>query len=100
MPRINWFSAIYNPFPPTMSRFIYVKTQDMKTLITILFILFIGITAQAQDTSSEVKVKTIEKSIVTSTVKENTVARVYKFKNSRIKKELTFKTKRNKAKLA
>lgn len=75
----------------------------MKTLVTIIFIFFIGIAAQAQDTSSEVKVNTVEMSIVTtttSTAKENTVARVYKFKNSRIKKELSFKTKRNKAKLA
>jgi len=73
----------------------------MKTLVTLIFILFIGIAAQAQDTSSEVKVKTVEVSIVTSTTtQENTVARVYKFKNSRVKKALSFKTKRNKAKLA
>ena len=75
----------------------------MKTLVTIIFILFIGIAAQAQDTPTEVKVKKVEMSVVTetaSTAKENTVARVYKFKNSRIKKELSFKTKRNKAKLA
>ena len=72
----------------------------MKTLITLIFILFIGVAAQAQDTASEVKVKTVEMSVVTSTSEENTVARVYKFKNSRIKRALTFKTKRNKAKLA
>ena len=74
----------------------------MKTLVTIIFILFIGIAAQAQNASSEVKVKTVEMSVVTSisTTKENTVARVYKFKNSRIKKALSFKTKKNKAKLA
>lgn len=73
----------------------------MKTLVTLIFILFIGMAAQAQDTSSEVKVKTVEMSIVTSTTtKENTVARVYKFKNSRVKKALSFKTKRNRAKLA
>ena len=72
----------------------------MKTLLTLIFILFIGVAAQAQDTASEVKVKTVEMSVVTSTSEENTVARVYKFKNSRIKRALTFKTKRNKAKLA
>ena len=73
----------------------------MKTLVTLIFILFIGIAAQAQDTPSEVKVKTVEMSVVTSTTThENTVARVYKFKNSRVKKALSFKTKRNKAKLA
>ena len=75
----------------------------MKTLVTIIFILFIGIAAQAQDTPAEVKVETIEMSVenaTTKTAKENTVARVYKFKNSRVKKALTFKTKRNKSKLA
>ena len=73
----------------------------MKTLVTLIFILFIGIAAQAQDTSSEVKVKTVEVSIVTSTTtQENTVARVYKFKNSRVPTAFSFKTKRNKAKLA
>ena len=72
----------------------------MKTLITLIFVLLIGVAAQAQDTASEVKVKTVEMSVVTSTTEENTVARVYKFKNSRIKKALSFKTKRNKAKLA
>ncbi len=72
----------------------------MKTLITLIFVLFIGVAAQAKDTASEVKVKTVEMSVVTSTTKENTVARVYMFKNSRIKKALSFKTKRNKAKLA
>jgi len=72
----------------------------MKTLVTLIFILFIGTTAQAQDTPSDVNAKTVEISVVTSTSKENTVARVYKFKNSRIKKALSFKTKRNKAKLA
>ncbi|NNL81295.1 MAG: hypothetical protein HKO67_12470 [Flavobacteriaceae bacterium] len=72
----------------------------MKTLVTLIFILFIGIAAQAQDSSSEAKVDTVTMSIVTSTTNENTVARVYKSKNSRVKKALSFKTKRNKAKLA
>lgn len=72
----------------------------MKTLLTIIFVLFIGMAAQAQDTHSEVKVETVEMTIVTSTTTENTVARLYKFKNSRIKKALSFTTKRNKAKLA
>ncbi|MDH3697643.1 MAG: hypothetical protein OER83_04590 [Flavobacteriaceae bacterium] len=72
----------------------------MKTLLTLIFILFIGVAAQAQDSSSETRVITIEMSIATSTTNENTVARVYKFKNSRVKKALSFTTKRNKAKLA
>jgi hypothetical protein len=48
----------------------------------------------------EVTVETAKKEIVTATVKETSVARLYRFKNSRIKKELNFKTKRNTAKLA
>ncbi|WP_297704699.1 hypothetical protein [uncultured Eudoraea sp.] len=55
---------------------------------------------EAQDSKVDTKVETIEMSIVTSTTKENTVARLYKNKNSRVKKALSFTTKRNKAKLA
>ena len=72
----------------------------MKTILTILFVLTIGVTAQAQDTMSDSKVETVEMTIVTSTTNENSVARLYKFKNSKIKKALSFTTKRNKAKLA
>ena len=73
----------------------------MKTLITLIFVLFIGMAAQAQDA----KMSTIEMGIATeitqvNRVKENSVARLYKFKNSRIKKALSFTTKKNKAKLA
>ena len=71
----------------------------MKTLLTIIFIFFISFAAQAQENTAEVKVETAKKEIVTETVKENSVARLYRFKNSRIKKELNFKTKRNTAKL-
>ena len=73
----------------------------MKAILTIVFILFIGLTAQAQDNSSEVKVVTIEKTIVTQTTTDsNTVARLYKRTNSRVKKAIKFTTKRNRAKLA
>ncbi|MGB5387565.1 MAG: hypothetical protein WBN20_12345 [Eudoraea sp.] len=72
----------------------------MKTIVTLIFFLFIGVAAQAQDSKVDTKVETIEMSIVTSTTKENTVARLYKNKNSRVKKALSFTTKRNKAKLA
>jgi hypothetical protein len=79
----------------------------MKTLITLIFVLFIGITAQAQDTTSEVKVVTIEMGIVTETVEEGVsfenkteVARLYKRSNAKVKKALSFTTKRSKAKLA
>ena len=79
----------------------------MKTIFTLLFVLTIGVAAQAQNTTTEVKVETIQMTIVTSTsyedvsIEVNTeVARLYKFKNSRIKKALSFTTKRNKAKMA
>ncbi len=82
-------------------RFIYIKRpQVMKTIVTLIFVLFIGVAAQAQDANVDTKVETIEMSIVTPTIKENTVARLYKNKNSRVKKALTFTTKRNSAKLA
>lgn len=84
----------------------------MKTIITLIFVLFISVAAQAQNNTKEVKVETIEMNIVTLTSfeevsfeaftigNETEVARLYKFKNSRIKKALTFTTKRNKAKMA
>jgi len=72
----------------------------MKAIVTLIFILLIGFAAQAQETTPEVKAETAAKEIVTETATENSVARLYRFKNSRIKKELSFKTKRNTAKLA
>ena len=78
----------------------------MKTIATIFFIFFIGTAAQAQNNTTDVKVETIEMSIVTETVKElnletkTEVARLYKFKNARVTKALSFTTKRNKAKMA
>ena len=79
----------------------------MKAIFTLLFVLIIGVTAQAQNASAEIKVKTIKTTVVTSTPYENVtlesnteIARLYKFKNSRIKKALSFTTKRNKAKMA
>jgi hypothetical protein len=78
----------------------------MKTIATIFFIFFIGTAAQAQNNTNDVKVETIEMGIVTETVKElkvetNTeVARLYKFKNARVTKALSFTTKRNAAKMA
>jgi hypothetical protein len=71
----------------------------MKTLVTFFFFFFIGFAAQAQDNTAEVKVETEKKEIVTETTEENSVARLYRFKNSRIKKELSFKTAKNTAKL-
>lgn len=79
----------------------------MKTIATLFFVLLIGFSAQAQAAPAVSKVTTIEMGIVNhipsaNSVKEdqNSVARLYKFKNSAIKKALAFSTKRNRAKLA
>lgn len=79
----------------------------MKTIATLLFVLFIGVAAQAQTAAEEVKVDAIEMTIVTEitfeeVTLENTteVARLYKRSNSKVKKELSFTTKANRAKMA
>lgn len=62
--------------------------------------------ASAQDLSKEAKVETIAMGVelkveINNEVrKDRKTARLYKFKNSRIKKELSFKTKKDRAKLA
>lgn len=79
----------------------------MKTILTLMFVLFIGVAAQAQNSAAEVKVETVVMDIATATAKqevaiksENPVARLYMFKNARITKALSFSTQLNKAKLA
>ncbi|SIS89514.1 hypothetical protein SAMN05421766_104703 [Zobellia uliginosa] len=79
----------------------------MKTIATLIFVLFIGLTAQAQTSTEEVKIDTVEMTIATETATEevsleNTleVARLYKRDNARVTKALSFTTKRNKAKMA
>ncbi|MCM4165264.1 MULTISPECIES: hypothetical protein [unclassified Arenibacter] len=79
----------------------------MKTILTLIFVLFIGVAAQAQNGAAEVKIETLVMDIAKATSKqevavknENPVARLYMFKNSRITKALSFSTQLNKAKLA
>jgi hypothetical protein len=78
----------------------------MKTVLTIIAVIFFGTVAMAQDTSNEVKVDTVTVGVELNidiqkqTKGETEVARLYKFKNSRVKKELSFKTKKDRAKLA
>ncbi len=78
----------------------------MKASLTLIAIIFFGTFAVAQTTIKEIKVETItENVILIKEVKQELnlkgkVARLYMFKNSRIKKELAFKTKRNRSKLA
>lgn len=78
----------------------------MKAIITLIFVLFIGISVQSQTVKTEVKVATFTAGTETKISqdvllgRDNSVARLYMFKNSRIKRELSFQTKLNKAKLA
>ena len=79
----------------------------MKTIATLIFVLFIGVSAQAQNATVEVKVDAVEMTIVTEssfeavTLESTTeVARLYKRTNTRVNKELTFSTKANRAKMA
>ena len=78
----------------------------MKTIITIIFIIFLSFTAQAQNATTEVKVETVEMTIVTETTYElnlettTEVARLYKSKDAKIKKELNFMTSADKPKMA
>ncbi|MEO1012366.1 MAG: hypothetical protein AAFX53_13750 [Bacteroidota bacterium] len=79
----------------------------MKTLLTLTFVLLIGATGQAKETTPVAKVDTIEASIVTLDLKEEAapektekVARLYKRSNTKVKKALSFTTKRNRSKLA
>tara|TARA_R110002050_G_scaffold204522_4_gene340150 strand:- start:64382 stop:64600 length:219 start_codon:yes stop_codon:yes gene_type:complete len=72
----------------------------MKTIIITIFFLFIGMTTQAQDAQKDSKVETTQMTVVTFNSYTTSTARLYKYKNSKIKKELDFRTKANKAKLA
>jgi hypothetical protein len=71
----------------------------------LLYLLYRNERTSSNNTT-DVKVETIEMTIVTETATElnleNTaeVARLYKFKNARVTKALSFTTKRNKAKMA
>lgn len=79
----------------------------MKATLTLIALLFTttfaaaSIAVQAPEVTPiiiSVEVSTEEVKEVMADKKE--VARLYKFKNSRIKKALSFKTKKNKSKLA
>ena len=77
----------------------------MKNILTILFIVFISVAAKAQTETTSVELETVEMTMVNEVEEvkleeEVKVARLYKFKNSRVKKALAFKTKRDKAKMA
>lgn len=84
----------------------------MKAYFTLLLILFFGAVALAQNTADHGKVETLQMDIFLAdslpvsnnsgqikTAKEDAITRLYKFKNSRVKKALAFRTKQNRPKL-
>ena len=78
----------------------------MKAILTTIAVIFFGTLTMAPSVSNETKVETVAFSVTldieidTDSKKEIKVARLYRYKNSRIKKALSFRTKRNRAKLA
>lgn len=86
----------------------------MKALFIVTLVLFFGISAMANDTIDHVKVQPIKMGLVldlgnsdlkvegTSGKKdgETKIARLYRRKNSRIKKALSFTTKKSRPKMA
>lgn len=85
----------------------------MKAIVTFILVLFFGAAAIAQSNdTNDVKVETIEMGIVldlgsdvsidfetVETEEENQVARLYRNKNSRVKKAISFTTKNDRPKL-
>ena len=85
----------------------------MKALITILIVIFAGALAIAQTPQTDDKVNATEVGIVlvdslndisnkkTITITDETsIARLYRYKNARVNKELAFATKKSYGKLA
>lgn len=85
----------------------------MKAVITLLLILSFGAVALAQNESTNAKVETTQMDIVldsgafsvisaeqTKAPFKSDMARLYKFKNSRVKKALSFTIKNNRPTLA
>lgn len=78
----------------------------MKAIVALIFIIFLGTSAMAQGVQKDMKVETfsvgveLNVSIGQDEVQGETIARLYMFKNSRVKKALKFTTKRNASKIA
>jgi len=74
----------------------------MKAILAFTFIFLITVVAVVKDTTQEVKVETVTlKTVLAEEVKQNNeIARLYKFKNSKVKKALAFKTRKNNSKLS
>ena len=84
---------------------LWIKLSSLynKTLITLIFVLVIGATAQGQNATELVKVNAISTTIVASAKQEiviktdNSVSVIYIYKNAKIKKALSFMTINDKA---
>lgn len=85
----------------------------MKTVLTFCFILFIHATTVAQHTKLHHQVDTTQMDVVlvsslpvsigmekAKIEAEDTLALLYRYQNSRVKKALSFKTKKDRPKLA
>ncbi|MFS4456281.1 hypothetical protein [Maribacter sp. 2304DJ31-5] len=85
----------------------------MKAVLTLILVLFLSATSMAQQIKSNDEVDVIKMGVVLATGHSaditfekitvntrNTIVRLYRYKNSRVKKELAFVTKKNRPKLA
>ncbi|MFT5736643.1 MAG: hypothetical protein ACJAU2_000889 [Maribacter sp.] len=85
----------------------------MKAVLTVFLLLFLNAAAVAQDVKTNDKVSTTQMDVVLATglpvfislekvgtETQNSIARLYRYQNSRVKKALSFKTKKDRPKLA
>ncbi|ASV29040.1 hypothetical protein [Maribacter cobaltidurans] len=85
----------------------------MKAILTFSLVLFFGGMSMAQNVKKNDKVDTLQENVIltdnsldTENIeilvgeKQTEVARLYRYKNSRVKSALFFKTKKDKPKLA
>ena len=85
----------------------------MKTVLTFLLVFFINATMVAQHTKNHDKISTAQMDVVlvgslsifialekAGTETEDKLARLYRYQNSRVKKALSFKTRKDRPKLA
>ena len=73
----------------------------MKAILTFVFFFFITAAAIANTPAKQVKVETTTQKVELSiSIEKSEVARLYMYKNSRVKKALKFATKASKAKMA
>lgn len=73
----------------------------MKTIATLIFVLLTGFSAQAKDHGTDSFDTVVVPEVrVVQAEEQNELARLYRFKGSLVKKELSFATKNNKSKVA